>query len=260
VLWKLVRGSPNQPDDPPEYEVCDLGVPDGFDTSGAFGINERGDVVGVARRLESDGSGGLLLRSVVVVWRKPSRGPGRCPSHPIVLPSRPDLPLNQNPAISNRGDIVAQADRRTPGQVAVTRPLFWKRHGSSYHEPVELPLPEGFTDAFATDVNGSRRVLGTAQARSLTGALQASRAVVWRHEHRGAWVASLLPQAAGTTLTVAARLSDRGEAVGSALTPQPGSSGGLLWRCATSRHECERDDDDDCGGEDDEESRHSRTP
>ena len=35
VLWRPLCGHPNQPHHPPEYEVCDLGVPDGFDASGA---------------------------------------------------------------------------------------------------------------------------------------------------------------------------------------------------------------------------------
>lgn len=244
VLWQPLCGHPNRPDDPPEYEVCDLGVPDGFDASGASGINEPGDVVGTARRLESDGRGGLLLRSAVVVWRKPWRRHRRCVSDPIVLPSRPELPLNQNPAINDRGDVVAEADRRVTGQPAVSRPLLWARSDGDYVEPVELRLPEGFTDAFATDVNASGHVLGTAQVRSSTGALQASRAVVWRLCHRRGSAVSLLANPPGTALTVGAHLNDRGDAVGSAPLPLPGSSGGLLWRGATSRRGHDGDDDD----------------
>jgi len=258
ALWRLLRGDPNRPDDPPEYEVCDLGVPDGFDASSASGINEQGDVVGTARRFESDGSGGLLLRSTVVVWRKPWRHHRPCVSDPIVLPSRPELPLNQNPAINEGGDVVAQADRRVTGQPVVSRPLLWRRCDGDHVEPVELPVPEGFTDAFATDVNASGRVLGTALVRSSTGALQASRAVVWRLCHRGGAAVSLLANPAGTTLTVGAHLNDRGDAVGSAPLPLPGSSGGLLWRGATSRrgHDGDDDDDGDDDGDDDDRDDH----
>jgi hypothetical protein len=256
VLWRLRHGDPNRPDDPPEYDVCDLEVPEGFDASSASGINEPGDVVGTARRLESDGSGGLLLRAVVVVWRKPGRHHRHCVSDPIVLPSRPELPLNQNPAINDRGDVVAQADRRVAGQPVVSRPLFWRRSDGDYAEPVELPIPEGFTDAFATDVNASEGVLGTAMVRSPTGATQASRAVVWRPrqcDRRGPAV-SVLANPGGTTLTVGAHLNERGDAVGSAPLPSPGSSGGLLWRRATSGrgHDGDDDRDDDDHGHDDD--------
>ncbi len=253
VLWQPLHGDPNRADDTPEYEVCDLGVPDGFDTSGASGINGTGDVVGTARRLESDGSGGLLLRAAVVVWRNPWRHHRRCDSDPIVLPSRPELPFNQNPAINDRGDVVAQADRRVTGQPVVSRPLLWRRSDGDYAEPVELPIPEGFTDAFATDVNASGRVLGTAMVRSSTGATLASRAVVWRRCHRRDQDVSLLANPPGTTLAVGAHLNDRGDAVGSAPLPLPGSSGGLLWRGATSGRGHGGDDDD---GDDDHRKDH----
>jgi hypothetical protein len=258
VLWRPLRGDPGCPHDPPEYEVCDLGVPDGFDASGASGVNESGDVVGTARRLESDGSGGLLLRSAVVIWRRPWREHRRCVSDPLVLPERPDLPLNQNPAINDRGDVVAQADRRVTGQAAVSRPLLWTHSHEDYADPVELPLPEGFTDAFATDVNASGLVLGTAMVRSATGAVQASRAVVWRPCHRRSAV-SVLANPLATTLTTGAHLSDRGDAVGSAPLPAPGSSGALLWRATTSRrrhHGGHGDDDRRDDGDDDHRDGH----
>jgi hypothetical protein len=234
VLWRPRRGDPRRHGDPPEYEVCDLGVPDGFDASGASGINEAGDVVGTARRLESDGGGGLLLRSVAVVWRRPCRRHAECVGDPIVLPSREDLPFNQNPAINQWGDVVAQADRRVAGQPPVSRPLLWLRSHGGYGDPVALPLPEGFTDAFATDVNASGHVLGTAQVRSSTGAIQASRAVVWHPCRRRGAAVSLLPNPPGTALAFAARLHERGDAVGSAPLPPAGSSGGLLWRGAAA--------------------------
>jgi uncharacterized membrane protein len=253
VLWRPVRGDPDCPDDPPEYEVCDLGVPDGFDTSGASGINDAGDVVGTTGRIESDGSGGLFLRSAVVVWRKPWRSHRRCVSDPTVLPSPPELPLNLNPAINDRGDVVAQADRRVPGQPAVSRPLLWVRSDRDYAEAAELPLPEGFTDAFATDVNASGSVIGTALVRSSTGAVQASRAVLWRLCPRRDPAVSLLANPPGTTFTVGAHLNDRGDAVGSTPLPPSGSSGGLLWRGATHRRG--HDGDGDAGDDDDRDYR-----
>jgi hypothetical protein len=245
VVWQALEGDHDRPDHPVEYEVCDLGVPDGFDVSSASGINARGDVVGTAQRFESDGNGGLLLRSDVVVWRKPERQHRRCVSEPILLPSRPDLPTNQNPAINERGDVVVQADRRLTGQPAVSRPLLWARSGRHYLDPVELPIPEGFTDAFATDINARGRVLGTAQVRSATGAIQASRVCVWRLNHRCVWVASLLPNPPGTTLTASARLNEHGDAVGSAPLPPPASSGGLLWLDAASGWRNDDDEGDD---------------
>jgi hypothetical protein len=215
-----------------EYEVLDLGVPEDYDVSSASGVNELGEVVGTARRLESDGAGRLLQRWTVVVWRLRSRHGGPCLADTHVLPPRPDLPRNQNPAINTLGLVVAQAERPTPGQPLVTRPLLWKRWGHKFAGPYELPLPDGFTDAQASDVNELGAILGTAFVRPATpGPVLASQAVVWKWSWRRRHFApSLLPKPPGTTLVAGARLNDRGDAVGNAPLPLPGTSGGLVWK------------------------------
>jgi hypothetical protein len=213
-----------------DYEVLDLGVPEGYDVSSASGVNELGEVVGTARRLESDGAGGLLLRSTVVVWRPRTRHDGRCHADTFVLPPRADLPRNQNPAINAVGLVVAQAERAVPGQPIVSRPLLWKRWGHRFAGPYDLPVPEGFTDAVANDVNELGVVLGTAYLRPATPAL-GSQAVVWTWSwKRARYVPDLLPSPPGATFVNAARLNEWGDAVGSAPLPTPGSSGGLLWK------------------------------
>ena len=221
-----------------EYEALDLGVPEGYDVSSASGVNELGEVVGTARRLESDGAGGLFLRSTVVVWRPRLRHDGRCHTDTWVLPPRADLPRNQNPTINAVGLVVAQAERVTSGQPLVSRPLLWKRWGRGFVGPYELPLPDGFTDAVATDVNELGVVLGTAYVRPATpGAALASQAVVWTWSwHKSRFVPALLANPEGIALVTAARLNERGDAVGYAPLPAAGASGGLLWKRKTCGH------------------------
>jgi len=221
-----------------DYEVLDLGVPEGYDVSSASGVNERGEVVGTARRLESDGAGGLFLRATVVVWRPRIRRDGRCHVDAVVLPPRADLPRNLNPTINAVGLVVAQAERPTSGQQLVSRPLLWKRWGHGFVGPYELPLPDGFTDAVSNDVNELGTVLGTAYVRPATpGPAVASQAVVWTWSwtERG-FVPSLLPNPPDTALVTAARINERGDVVGYAPLPAPGTSGGLLWKRKSCGH------------------------
>jgi len=229
VLWQPRRDG--------GYEVCDLGVPEGFDASTAFDINDSGAIAGTARRLESDGAGGLRARSDVVVWQRLERNhegsherAHGCTFAPVLLPAREDLPFDQNPSISERGDVVARADRLTPNLPTVSRGLLWSRRRCAYAAPVELPLPEGFTDAFARDVNGQGDVAGTALVRSPSGATTGSRAIVWRRGERGRFVAEPLDNPPGTALSVAEGMNERGDVVGSSPAPAAGQSGGLLWK------------------------------
>lgn len=214
-----------------DHEVLDLGVPEGYDVSSASGVNELGEVVGTAGRLESDGAGGLLLRSAVVVWRPRFGRDGRCHPNAVVLPARADLPRHQGPAINAVGLVVAQAEGAFPGQPRVSRPLLWKRWGRKFLGPYELPVPAGFTDAVANDVNELGTVLGTAQVRSASGSPVASQAVVWTWSWgKARFVPGLLPNPPGTAFVTAARLNEHGDVVGSTPLPAPGASGGLLWK------------------------------
>ena len=131
VVRHAVAWVPNHDD---SYDVLDLGVPDGFDVTSASGVNEMGEIVGTARRLEVDGS----QTAAVVVWRRPFKRHGRCHSETFVLDSHPDLPRNLNPAISTAGLVVAQADRSTPGQATTSRPLYWVRAGRGFSGPYAL--------------------------------------------------------------------------------------------------------------------------
>ena len=218
-----------------EYDVLDLGVPDGFSVSSASGVNDGGEIVGTARRLEVDGS----QTWAVVVWRRPFKRHGRCHSDTLVLPSHPDLPLNQNPTISSTGFVVAQADREMPGAPRVTRPLLWRRWGRGFAGPYELPVPAGFTDAFPSDVGETGVIVGTAQVRQATApTLVASQAVVWSWARRGGFRPMLLASPAGSALVTASRLNERGDVVGTALDPAAGTSGGLIWKRAASGRWC----------------------
>jgi len=214
--WRLGRDG---------VEVCDLGVPEGFSTSAASDVNEAGAVVGTASRIENG-----ALRSEVVVWWRPHRRSGGCEAHAIVLGGRDDLPAKQNPSIDASGDIVARADRTSAGQPTVSRALVWPRHRRWYGRPFELPLPAGFTDAYASDVNARGVVLGTALARSLPGSTLASRAqgVVWTFE-RGRVRIRLLANPNGVAVASAERMNHEGEVVGIAPVPLAGA-GALLWQ------------------------------
>ncbi len=214
-----------------DYEVVDLGVPEGYDASSASGVNALGEVVGTAQRLETDGPGGLLLRATVVLWRARPRHDGNCETETLVLPPRTDLPRNQNPAINAAGLVVAQADRIAPGERPVSRPLLWWRLGRRFLGPYELPLPEGFTDAVPNDINELGTVLGTASVRPVSGPRVASQAVEWTWSRaRGRFVTRLLANPPGTALVTASGINERGDVVGSAPLPASGTSGGLLWR------------------------------
>jgi len=220
-----------------DYAVLDLGVPDGYDVSSASGVNELGEVVGTARRLESDGAGGTLLRSTVVVWRPRFGRDGRCHPDVLVLPARADLPRNQSPAINAVGLVIAQAERAVSGQPLVSRPLLWKRWGRKFLGPYELEVPAGFTDAVPNDVNELGTVLGTAYVRSAAGPAVASQAVAWTWSWaKGRFVPGLLPNPPGTAFVTASRMNERGDAVGSTPLPAPGTSGGLLWKRKACGH------------------------
>ncbi len=218
------------------YEPIDLGVPEGWDASAGADVNEAGMVVGTARRVESDGNGGTLRRANVVVWPHPHPDRG-CHDGMLVLPGRADLPNNMNPAISAFGVIVARADRAVAGQPTVSRALLWRwgRHG--YGDPLELPVPDSFTDAFARDVDAGGDVVGTAQVRSSGGpSASASRAVIWRRGHGWSWTPILLPNPPDTSFTQAEKMNERGDVVGNSPAPADGASGALLWRHAGHGH------------------------
>ena len=236
VSW---RGGPDG------IEACDLGVPEGFDVSAAYDVNERGDVVGTATRIESDGAGGLQRRAEVVVWLRPHQRPGACDPQPFVLGGRDELRYKLNPSIDERGDIVAQADSLAPGEAGAsglpkrTAALGWPRSGRQYRMPIELPVPEGFTDASARDINSRGEIVGTAILRSPAGTTSATQGVVWRYE-AGRWRITLLGNPAGTSGASPEQVSDRGEIVGAASTPAEGQSGALLWRLSPKRPACRR--------------------
>jgi uncharacterized membrane protein len=220
-----------------DYEVVDLGVPEGYDASSASGVNARGEVVGTAQRLESDGAGGLLLRATVALWRTRLQHDGSGKTATLVLPSHPDLPRNQNPAINAAGLVVAQAYGTAPGERPVSRPLLWWRLGRRFLGPYELPVPEGFTDAVPNDINELGTILGTASVRPVSGPPSASQAVEWTWSRaRRRFVTRLLANPPGTALVTASGMNERGDAVGSAPLPAPGMSGGLLWRRSGRGH------------------------
>lgn len=213
-----------------EYDVLDLEVPDGYDVTSASGVNEVGEIVGTARRLEVDGS----TTAAVVVWRRPFLRHGRCHGETIVLPSSPDLPRNMNPMINSAGLVVAQADRATPGEAAVSRPVLWKRSGRGFAGPYGLPVPTGFTDAFPADVNELGTIVGTAlERKAQPGDVRVrSSAVVWTWSRKRRYVASVLPNPQGVVFATGAHTNELGDVVGNAPIPAPGTSGGLLWKRA----------------------------
>jgi uncharacterized membrane protein len=218
------------------YEVEDLGVPEGFDVSSASGVNDLGEIVGTARRFETDDLGVLFQRAVVVVWHARSHRHRRCRADTaVILPSHPDLPHAQSPTISTAGVIVAQADVPT-AKPLVSRALVWVRWGHGFAGPYKLPVPKGFTDAGANDVNEPGLILGTAYVRqaATTPETVASQAVVWAWSWaKRRFVSRLLPSPPDTVYVTGARINQRGDAVGNAPIPPAGTSGGLLWKRAS---------------------------
>ena len=220
------------------HTAVPLQPPEGFQST-ATGITELGDVVGTAYRTEV-GDTGEFLRSDVVVWRRGARHYGLhhrshhgCLRKPVVLPSLPGLPENRAPAINLFGHVIAAAEALT-NDTLTTRPIFWKRRhwrkgGPAYEDPVALPVPEGFTDASATDINVTGKVVGTAAVRegfSLVG----SRAVVWAFRRHSGWKEELLTSPEGATFVFGTRLNDVRSVVGNDIRPPAGSTGALLWK------------------------------
>jgi uncharacterized membrane protein len=222
VLWRRQPGG--------GYLPVELETPDGFQSRGAA-INERGDVVGTVLRTEVE-DGVSFLRSDIIVWRRPFGRHGGDERTPIVLTPLPGLPTTQAPAINLLGDVVAYAQVRN-GPVTTTRPLLWKRHRlgrprRAYGDPIELPVPEGFTDAWATDINFCGRIVGTAFVwEGLT--LVSSRGVVWTRGRRGHWRVQELDAPEDGSLIFAVRLNNLGWVVGNDLTSVDGT-GALLWK------------------------------
>ena len=216
------------------YEVTDLGVPEGYAVSDASGVNELGEIVGTAVRRESDGSGGLIQRTAVVVWRRGCGRHGRSRAETLVLPLPDDLPRGTSPAISTPGLVVIRAERSTPGQPLVSRPLIWVRRGHDFDGPYELPVPKGFTDAFPTDVNEEGIVLGTALTRQSTfPTLVGSQVVVWTRWHKHGYRASVFPNPEGASIVTSTALNEHGDALGFASPAPPGGSGGYIWKKAS---------------------------
>jgi hypothetical protein len=235
--------------------VLDLGVPDGYEISTAFDVNEDGDVVGTAQRVEMDGNGALLRRADVVVWRERRTHEGEWES--TVLESPPDWNVLQMPSINGRGVVVAQADHRFPGEPLHSAALRWspvktRSHGDhcagperGYGAAEPLPLPPGYTDAFATDVNDRGQVLGKVLVRSGSLVLFA-RALVWEDGPKGDPQMRFLATPPDVTDVNPAKLNDCGDAVGSLPSP-PGGTGGLLWLASDGGchpHHHDGDDDD----------------
>ena len=231
VVWQPVRGQ--------AHTVVVLETPEGFQST-ATGINELGDVVGRAYRTEVNDTGtGTFERSDIVVWRRVPRHHGlhhrRHPGStrtPVVLPSTPGLPRNTAGAINLFGHVVATAAGLVNG-TQTTRPVFWKRRlwkrgGPAYENPVVLPVPEGFSDASATDINLFGKVVGSAFARE-GGALRSASAVLWARRRSG-WTDEVLDSPEGATFVFGTRLNDFRSVVGNNLGPAAGSSGALLLK------------------------------
>jgi hypothetical protein len=221
VLWRRQPGG--------GYQAVELETPDGFQSRGAA-INERGNVVGTALRTEVE-DGISFVRSDIVVWRRTFAAHGWHSRTPVVLNPLPDLPTNQAPAINLHGDVVAYGQVRDG---LVTRPLLWKLQRcrgprASYADPIELPVPEGFTDAWATDINRFGRVVGTALVWDGL-ALLSSRGVVWTRDRHGHWRTEELEPPEDGLLIFAPRLNDRGWVVGNDLLASGGGTGALLWK------------------------------
>jgi len=190
-------------------------------------VNEPGDVVGTALGQGTYDDGNRVQRIAVGVWRHVGRRGCRS-VETTVLPLPADLPNPMNPVINNAGLVVVQAERSGPP--TVSRALLWKRSHQGYGEPRELPVPEGFTDAYPTDVNEDGEVLGTAQVRPPTGAPTLSQVVVWRSRHKDRYAVEVLPNPPETPIVTSTSINERGDALGIARAPLPGSSGGLLWK------------------------------
>lgn len=228
-----------QPSHDKGHTVVVLETPEGFQST-ATGINELGDIVGRAYRTEVGDNGATFSRSNIVVWRRVPRHHGLhhrrhagSTRMPVVLPSVPGLPTSTAAAINLFGHVVATGEGLTNG-VRTTRALFWKRRlwkkgGPAYEEPSVLPVPEGFTDGVARDINIFGRVVGSAVVRE-GRLLRASSATIWRHRRKSGWTGDVLDSPEGATFVSATGLNDKGSVVGNNLIPPGGTSGALLWK------------------------------
>lgn len=225
VSWRLGRDG---------VDACDLGIPEGFQASAALDVNSEGDVVGTASRVEIDANGIAQARSEIVVWLRPHRGSGACDPQPFILGGRDDLPFKQNPSINERGDVVARADLRNGSLIVAIHGVGWARCGSRYRMPFEMPVPEGFTDAYARDVNSRGEIVGTALVRG-AGASTFTQGVVWSYRG-GRWRTTLLANPAEGAGASTEQISDKGEVIGLTVAPGDGQSGALLWHVPCHGH------------------------
>jgi uncharacterized membrane protein len=234
VSWRLGRDG---------VDSCDLGVPEGFDSSAASGVNAAGDVVGTASRMEIDDAGQPQVRSEVVVWLRPHRRSGECAPQPFVLGGRDDLNYKLDPSINERGDVVVKASSRNGNVIVLTRPLGWARCGSRYRMPFEIPVPEGFQDAWASDLNSRGEIVGVAQRPGSDGLLQ-SQGVRWRYEH-WRWRVTLLANPVAGAFVSTEQISEGGAIVGTDANAGlvPGQSGALLWPADLRRPDGDHDRD-----------------
>ena len=215
------------------YEVTDLGVPEGYAVSDASGVNDFGEIVGTAVRRESDGSGGLIQRTAVVVWRR-VQPPRRSRPRPRAPPAR-QLPRGTSPAISTPGLVVIRAERSTPGQPLVGRPLIWVRRGHDFDGPYELPVPKGFTDAFPDRrERGGHRPRHGPHAPVHLPTLVGFDVVVWTRWHKHGYRAIVLPNPEGAAIVTSTALNERRRRARLRSSPvPPGGSGGYIWKKAS---------------------------
>lgn len=88
-----------------------------------------------------------------------------------------------------------------------------------------LPLPSGFASAWAQGINDSGVIVGSVGAGSLP---EFGKAIAWTPNGQGGYSTQLLGQLPGHSQSVAYAINDRGQIVGSSLTP--GFQGGpTVW-------------------------------
>jgi probable HAF family extracellular repeat protein len=109
----------------------------------AWGVNDYGQITGTG--WNSD-----FTIIIGALWNPRADGKGW---DLITLPPSPALPSAQTYGINNRGEIVGVANS---ADQSIWLPRLWKpldRKRTTYSQPVELPLPKGFTGCECVGIN-----------------------------------------------------------------------------------------------------------
>ena len=131
-------------------EALDLSAFSGLTRGVAWGVNNSGQIIGTC--FNND-----LTVMIALVWSPRHDGKGW---NPMSLPLSPGLPMSQAYGINDRGEVVGVANS---ADQSVWLPRVWQpldRKRTTYSQPIELPVPEGFNYCENVGINNPGDMVG----------------------------------------------------------------------------------------------------